>query len=419
MRKEWKDKTVLVIAIFYLLFLMGCNMKDMGPEGEKTARMITHADSIVNIEEVTEETTIKQEEKEIVEGELREEEPREEIGNTSVNLPSMDYALFLDTKIEFGASLSFHEYGIFGDFTKIADEGKQLYFSLCEKLTGTKLCLTTPKEWYFNRDEHIQNLSPDLEWIVARQYSSEYTLTECYHDKVYHKGLLYTEDDGDVVISHLRYLFTEQENGTFHVLQEEKMNFRVSMVDELWGWNVTDFVSSIDDTGKLLAVSERETNDIHIFSLEDHSRLFHFTMEGLDGDYPVEISQIEGTKEGGWVVFSNGGSTWRMDFPQGNMEKIGEFMFGMTYSPDGRYRAYCTGSELLLEQCRMIQGEKTEKIVELFECWNDIPTGWYIEDLDTGEQTYIPVDTGGERLYGGRCVWLEKDKLVELLEDMG
>lgn len=49
------------------------------------------------------------------------------------------------------------------------------------------------------------------------------------------------------------------------------------------------------------------------------------------------ISQFVGDEESGWLVFSNGDTTYRLNYPDREPEKIGEFMFDTTYSSDGKY----------------------------------------------------------------------------------
>ena len=387
---------VTLLGVILLFILAGCRIAKVKQE----TVISTERKEIINFMEVQmEESIMEEEEKNKVDDEIK--------------FPTMEYALFLDTEIEFGASLSYHRYGVYGDFTKTVGEGEELYFSLCEKMLGTKLYLSNAEEWVFNREYHLQSLSSDLAWFVGRQYLKGAS-PESYHDTVYHQGELFAEGKSEEYIEHFQYLFSEQKEGGFTVLSQEKMDFRKTLVDKLWDWNkVMDRVSSINRAGTLLAISEQKTNDIFIYSLEDYRQLYRFTLEELEEDFFVEISQVEGTKEEGWIVFSNGTNSWRMDFPQGNIVKLGEFMYGTTYSPNGQYLAYCTGNELLLEQCRMLQEERPEKIEELFKTWNAILPGWYIEDLSTGEKAYIRIETDGEHLYGGHCTWIEKDKLTE------
>lgn len=77
-------------------------------------------------------------------------------------------------------------------------------------------------------------------------------------------------------------------------------------------------------------------------------------------------------------------------------------MFGTSYSPDEKYVAYCTGNN------------------NLFDSWDAIAPGWYVEELETGRKTYIPIETwtyDSERpIYGGKCIWIERDQLLQLLK---
>ena len=50
--------------------------------------------------------------------------------------------------------------------------------------------------------------------------------------------------------------------------------------------------------------------------------------------------------------------------------------------------------------------------------WDQISPGWYVREVETGNIAYIPIETwllDGQPLYGGRCVWIEKDKLFQIL----
>lgn len=400
MKNEQLTKIILAVFLSFII-MFGCGMTEKNIYTEREKKI---------------ETKIKDEKYMTINLEGKIDEKEDNKVNSTNMITIKDYALLLNTEIKFGASLRYHRYGIYGDFIESFGEAEKLYFDLCSKLLGTKLCLKETIEWAFNNHPHIQNLSPDLGWVVSRQYLNE-AMLESYIDRVYHKNSLYMESEGEEYIEHFKYLFSGEKETGFNILSQEIMNFRKKLIDELWEGNIViDRVCSIDSKGMLLAVSAQETNDIQIYSLGDCKKLYHFSLEELDGDFNVEISQIEGSKEEGWIIFSNGRNTWKMEFPSGNIEKLGEFMYGAKFSPDGCYMAYCTGSELLLEQCRMIQDKKPQKVENLSEEWGMIPKGWYIKNVETGEKTYIPVETDGEHIYSGYCTWIEKEKLLEILE---
>ena len=48
----------------------------------------------------------------------------------------MDYCLFLETNLDYGVSLNYDRYGIYGDFIQTTREGEELYFKLNEKIIG-------------------------------------------------------------------------------------------------------------------------------------------------------------------------------------------------------------------------------------------------------------------------------------------
>lgn len=93
-------------------------------------------------------------------------------------------------------------------------------------------------------------------------------------------------------------------------------------------------------------------------------------------------------------------------------------MFNASYSPDGMYLAYCTGNVELFRGVMHQVGQGDDEAARLLEAWNEITPGWYVRELETGNVTYIPLDTGklaGRYFTGGSCVWLEKDILEEII----
>lgn len=111
-----------------------------------------------------------------------------------------------------------------------------------------------------------------------------------------------------------------------------------------------------------------------------------------------------------------------MNYPDGEACKIGEFMFCTSYSPDGKYVAYCTGNIDLFDSWEDMVTEKEYTLdLDLYhnirERWDAIAPGWYVEELETGNKTYIPIELDCERpIYGGQCMWIERDELLQLLK---
>ena len=114
-----------------------------------------------------------------------------------------------------------------------------------------------------------------------------------------------------------------------------------------------------------------------------------------------------------------------MTYPDGSLEKLGEFMYGTTFSPDEKYLAYCTGNRVLDELWMFWTNEKyaekLEKWHQMYERWETTGSGWYVEELETGKKTYIYIEPWqedeGSSINTRRCVWIQKDRLLQILEE--
>ncbi|MCM1253542.1 MAG: hypothetical protein NC321_12025 [Clostridium sp.] len=338
----------------------------------------------------------------------------------------MDYCLFLETNVEHGAAGHYYRYGIYGDFVRTEQEGEELFFTLNEKVIGSKLELYTHDDWDDNLEPFIQNISSDLEWFIVRQYTD--AAAKLHTDTAYYQGEKQEQKElGRRVETALFELQRKAEDGTYELMDDEKLRRWDEITMIAWGWenSLYDFlkrsISAIDEYGKLAAVGSPDNASIGIYSMESGEELQRIEIaDSIDTDWPLEISQMKGNEKSGWIVFSNGDVTYRMTYPDGSLEKMGEFMYNTTYSPDEKYIAYCTGNWVLYDLWTVLKDEKRQKWNQMHERWNAVGNGWYVEELETGKKTYIPIpietlNVGYGPLDGGRCVWFQKDKLFQIL----
>ncbi len=341
----------------------------------------------------------------------------------------MNYCLFLETHLDYGVSLDYYRYGIYGDFVRTTREGEELYFNLNEKMLGNKLNLYTHTEWYYSAEPFIQNITPDLELIISRQYTD--VAAKMNIDRAYYQKQEVGQKEWNREYENAFFeLQKKEDDGTYELMEDETLKRWDEITMAVWDRNdsLYDFVrrsiSSIDEYGKLLAVAMPDNTGIEIYSMESGEELQHMEIaDNIDTDWPIEISQIKGTAESGWLVFSNGDVTYRMTYPDGGLEKMGEFMYGTTFSPDEKYLAYCTGNRILGELCLLWSdkkyAQKYEKWQQMYERWETAGSGWYVEELETGKKTYIYIEPWqedyGSTIRDGRCVWIQKDKLLQIV----
>ena len=343
----------------------------------------------------------------------------------------MDYCLFLETNLDFGVTLDYDRYGIYGDFTRTTREGEELYLDLNEKMIGNKLELSTHREWYNNEDPFIQNISPDLELVISRQYTD--ATARMNIDRAYYQKQEIGQKEWNREYENAFFELQKKESdGTYELIEDEKLRRWDEITMTVWGWNwnlhdsLRRSISSFDEYGKLLAVAMPDNTGIGVYSMESGEELQYIDIaDRIDTDWPLEVSQIKGTAESGWIVFSNGDITYRMTYPDGSLEKLGEFMYGTSFSPDEKYLAYCTGNrvldELWMSWTNEKYAQKLEKWQQMYNRWEITGTGWYVEELETGQKTYIYIEPWQEdydsAINSGRCVWIQKDKLLQIVSE--
>ena len=379
----------------------------------------------------------------VMEAEVVQEGNEAESKQEVIQLPEMEWALFLETEVSHGANAdTYYRYGIYGDFTKERNEGEEIYFSLHGEIIENAPKLQSEvehnkehkefenhKEWIRCKDELIVGCSPDMEWIVTRKYTNMngHSYIECW----YENGKKVKEFKGDVANDIKIFVPYKKEEETSWSVLEEKMIIGVgTYMSNFYNMSYCEYNRGLccySAAGKMLAAANKsiskEPNGIDIYLLNDEEivLLYELAVPTSEGKWPIQISQLEGDKNNGWVVYSYGYETFRMTYPEGKIEKLGEYMFSSSYSPDGKYLVYCTGNRDLDSHWENLsEAEYEDYYKPMKEEWNKIPQGWYVIDLETGEKSYIPIPVwtydADRPLYGGRCTWIEKDKLMELLE---
>lgn len=344
----------------------------------------------------------------------------------------MDYYMLLQSHVGCGVSLDYYSYGIYGNVTKTAREGEELYLSLNKKWFGNEIepeDQTDSLNWlHYHLNEHIVGFSPELEWCITDQGYFE-TSTGDRMERVYRDGILTSENEERLYFDTRveKYTFyKEPETGCFVIMDEEKRKRIEDLINTTWEWEKRDHKIyygksrfCLSEDGMLLLLVKPDNRHISIYETEGGTELFEFEFEQMDADWPLEVSQIQGNAQEGWFIFSNGDKAFQFFYPSNEIVPLGEFMFNISMSPDGKYCAYYTGSDLLYSTWEILYKDNRDKFAQMLERWKKVPSGWYIKELDSGLTTYIPVISVADNdqpPLDGKCMWVQKDKLIELFE---
>lgn len=350
----------------------------------------------------------------------------------------MEYTMLLETNTGYDASLDYYRYGLYDDSVKSRKEGEELYFTLHEKIFGKTQGLAKKlaednendkwinhKRWFDNSEEIITDFSTDMRWIITREYGMNGS--GLYKERWYNNREQVKLFNGCIGFDLRKFVQYKTKKDCYEPILQKNMESAEQLLKQYYGKNTGEFSENwwcFDTEGKLLAIADKDEHQngsgtgITIYSIEEENakKFYYLECFGEASKWPIEISRLEGDKNNGWIVFSLGGETYKITYPSGDIEILGNFMYGTTYSPDGKYLVYCTGNIELFWMGETM-GEDPD-YMDLESRWLEIPAGWYVEELETGNKTYIPMpvwDNNFMPLYGGRCVWIEKTKLYEIL----
>lgn len=344
----------------------------------------------------------------------------------------MDYYMLLQSHVGCGVSLDYYSYGIYGNITKTVQEGEELYFKINNEQLGN-----TPEpenqteytDWMkYNLSEHIVKYSPDMELCITNQGFYEYSTCD-YMEKLYKGKTLLSENEEKLYYDTRveKYTFCkEPETGCFVIMDEEKRKRIDNLINTVWEWEKRDHKIyygksrfCLSEDGDLMALVKPDNQHIGIYETKGCTELFEIRLEQMDKDWPLEVFEIQGSTQAGWLTFSNGDKAFQFFYPSNEIVPLGEFMFNISMSPDGKYCTYYTGSDLLYSSWEYLYEDNWVKFEEMLKRWKKIPSGWYIKELDSGLVTYIPVISAadnGQPPLDGKCMWVQKDKLIKLFE---
>ncbi len=426
--------SVAMICFIFFLQLDKENIKQiecsvaMPPNKELLGEIIMESDNVkllaVRIDQIS-----RQKQKQLNQAEENE-------NNLFEGFSEMKYTMLLETNTGFDVSLDYYRYGLYDNSVKSRREGEELYFALHEKIFGKTLDLAkklaednkndkwiTHKSWLDNSEEIITDFSTDMEWMITR----EYQFNILYRERWYNNREQVKLFNGNTEYDLRKFVQYKTKKDCYEPILQNNMVSAEQLLKQYYGKNICELSENwwcFDTEGKLLAIADKDEyqngcgTGITIYSIEEENakKLYYLERTGDRTKWPIEISQIAGDRNSGWIIFSQGDETYKITYPNGEIEKLGEFMYGTTYSPDGKYLAYCTGNiELFWMGESMLEDPA---YMDLESRWIKIPAGWYVEELETGKETYIPMpvwDSNFMPLYGGRCVWIEKAKLYEIL----
>lgn len=324
----------------------------------------------------------------------------------------LNYYLFCDSQLHEGAGGFTFKPSIIGSETRTIEEAKQLYQEFMEKLP-----LDSMEEGEENNAFYV---SPDCKWVITNKWSEHKAMStqmlfyekEKVKEKVNDWGAVYPiliVKDGD------RYREMDKE-------QYEKLLEMEKIVFYDGGY---DCFNKINIEGNLLAEIRDKYSLLTIREIEEGAEQWSFSLQGIreevarirddikEGDTVlVTIQQFEGDEKEGWLtVQADRSSFFRIAYPSGEVTYLGEYMYSVCFSPDGKYAAY--SSDVDYDDGVDMDQEEYERMKKI------CPPGICVREIETGKTAYLywdPAKNPEENYMEYRhFMWIEKEGFEEYM----
>lgn len=345
----------------------------------------------------------------------------------------MNYYLYCNTWLSKDASGDQNKPSIISNKTQSIAEAKELYQEF-----RAQLPLEPDQEDVEGEEGEETNVfyvSPDCKWVVTDKYSEYQTIST--------KMLFYEKEKVREKVSDLR------ENMQFIWIVKDEDVYKE--MDELHYRKIAEFRKDSEYyaylrwnlEGDLIAGIMDRRNRLTIRTIADGTEQWSFdlqkiweevrpirkdmydvwlekglvTLEELQqihGGVPdeewrpySEIVQFEGDDQGGWLTVQAGDFFFRIEYPSGEVTYLGEYLYSLSFSPDGKYAAYTSVDYDNGVGKYPVEDEQTP------------PPGIYVKEIETGKTAYLywdPFRNWEETYFLARSfLWLEKESFEEYM----
>lgn len=333
----------------------------------------------------------------------------------------LNYYLFCSTQLHkrgSGAG-SIWKQSIIGNETDTIEEAKELYQEFIKKLPLDSLEEDEEGEYTY-----VSYVSPDCKWVKTSKWSEFQRIrtSKLFYEKEEVKETVFDFQSRDLAFSSILIV---KDGDSYREVDEEYYKRLGELREEsvhnedwypLW---------EINEEGSLLAETRSKYTLLTIRKMEDGSELWSFSLQGIweeverirddvqEGDVIiVSFCQFEGNENEGWLTVQAGDSSFfRIAYPSGKVTYLGEYMYAVSFSPDGKYVAY--SSEEDYDSGVGMAPEEYERMRRI------CPPGICVREIETGKTAYIywyPFRNQDEDFMEYRGFsWIEKEAFEEYM----
>lgn len=332
----------------------------------------------------------------------------------------MDYYLFCDTQISKGAGGCKGKPSMVNNGTKTIEEAKELYQRFREELPLEE---EIDGKNDSDRDERAEvfYVSPDCKWIVTIKSSEHSTICT---QKLFNEKEMVREKASETRRG-VQPILIVKDGNAYREMEEEQYR---KLTEKIWlnffeaGHSCLNY---INQDGNLFVEIGDDFGLLTINKVEDGTEQWSYDLQTIQKEVGkirddvreedqilVTVCQFEGNEQEGWLVIQAGPSSFfRIAYPSGEVTYLGEYLYSLRFSPDGKYAAYTSVDYDNGVGMDPMEYEQTP------------PPGIYVKEIETGKTAYIywdPFRNPEEDYFEYRdFLWIEKESFEEYMGNTG
>ena len=325
----------------------------------------------------------------------------------------LNYYLFCDSQLHEGVGGFTFKPSIISSETKTIEEAKQLYQEFMERLP-----LDSMEEGEENNAFYV---SSDCKWVITNKWNE--------HKRMSTQMLFYEKEKVKEKVTEIwdgiQPILIVKDGNSYREMDKEQYEKLLEIEKIIFYDGGYDCFNKINIEGNLFAEIRDEYNLLTIRDIEEGAEQWSFSLQGIqeevarirddikEGDTVLlTVQQFEGDEKEVWLTVQAGlSSFFRIAYPSGEVTYLGEYMYSICFSPDGKYAAYSSDADY---------DSKVDMEPEEYERMKRIcPPGICVREIETGKTAYIywdPAKNPEENYMEYRhFMWIEKESFNEFM----
>lgn len=309
----------------------------------------------------------------------------------------MDYYILCETEKNVGVSDIEQYYAIYGGDAVTLQQGQEFYQKYKDIFYAS---VDGNEDMDTGKKPELIYISPDCKWVISRKLNNgaEFPTGAMGSWTLYYEGKIREQEEKEFLyVSPLPFIIVEAEDGYKELEYYEQYEHLYDNLTYLGNFYVNEYGTQ--------AVAEKRFQQLDILDLETEEVLWEYPLEEKEGIY--EILQFTGSQDNGKIiVHTHNNMVYEISVPDGSRKLIGEDMYDVSISPDGKYIVYSSAAnydDIMLSEIGQYPSQRTP--------------GIYVEELATGRTAYIDIELSGFDLFDRNFLWIPKDAFDTFLKE--